>query len=93
MPPRRYPHLGSTHGRVADAGVMQEELTGAHTEARATKADLEATTESLRLALDPLTLKSTFGVYAEVLVADSDLGLIILLCVILCGALIQRFRQ
>jgi hypothetical protein len=53
----------------------------------------DATTESLRLALDPLTLKSTFGVYAEVLVADSDLGLIILLCVILCGALIQRFRQ
>jgi len=48
LPPRRYPHLGSTHGRVADAGVMQEELTGAHTEARATKADLEATTESLR---------------------------------------------
>lgn len=53
----------------------------------------ESSIESLRLALDPLTFKATFGVYAEVLMADSDLSLIVFLCVVLSGALIQRWRQ
>ena len=53
----------------------------------------ESSMESLRLALDPLAFKSTFGVYAEVLMADSDLSLIIFLCIVLSGALIQRWRQ
>ena len=53
----------------------------------------ESSIESLRLALDPLAFKSTFGVYADVLMADSDLSLIIFLCIVLSGALIQRWRQ
>ncbi len=53
----------------------------------------ESSIESLRLALDPLAFKSTFGVYAEILMADSDLSLIIFLCIVLSGALIQRWRQ
>lgn len=53
----------------------------------------ESSVEALRLALDPLAFKSTFGVYAEILMADSDLSLIIFLCIVLSGALIQRWRQ
>ena len=53
----------------------------------------DKSTESIRLALDPLTVKSTFGVSADAFAVDSDVGLIIFLCLVLCGAVVQRWRQ
>ena len=53
----------------------------------------DKSTESIRLALDPLTVKSTFGVSTDSFAVDSDVGLIIFLCLVLCGAVVQRWRQ
>lgn len=81
---------GEDSEAAARAGGLWQEWSGF---VASTMSWWESSIESLRLALDPLAFKSTFGVYADVLMADSDLSLIIFLCIVLSGALIQRWRQ
>jgi hypothetical protein len=93
---------GGGSGAAGDVGGAEESEAAARADGlwqewstfvASTMSWWDESIESLRLALDPVTFKATFGVYADVLMADSDLGLIIFLCVVLCGALIQRWRQ